>query len=182
MSESSQERVVARRDVYRGRILTLHVDDVILPNGRQTTREIVEHPGAVVIVAVDDQDRVAMVRQYRAAVQRELLELPAGTREPNESAEVCARRELREETGLAAKRWAPLIGFYSAPGFCTEYLSVFIATGLETASGRPAEDESIKREWLDLKVVPGLVAAGEICDAKTIAGLLAFLLRPKTGE
>lgn len=171
----SPEHVIARKDVYRGRILTLRVDEVRLPNGRQTTREIVEHPGAVVIVAVDTRGRVAMVRQYRAAVGHELLELPAGTREPNETAEACARRELSEEMGLTAASWTALGGFYSAPGFCTEYLSLFLAAGLTPSAGHPEEDEQIQREWIELAAVPRMIAEGDVCDAKSIAGLLRYL-------
>lgn len=176
------ERVVASRDIYRGRILKLRVDEVILPNGRRTTREIVEHPGAVVIVAPDDRGRVAMVRQYRAAIGRELLELPAGTREPNEDAEQCARRELAEEMGLAATHWTNLGGFFSAPGFCNEYLALFLATGLTPTAGQPEADESIRREWIDLAAVPSMIATGEICDAKSIAGLLRHLQTLTRGE
>lgn len=182
MSDSGHERVIARHEIFRGRILTLHVDDVILPSGRHTTREIVDHPGAVVIVAPDENGRVAMVRQYRAAVGRALIELPAGTREPNEDAETCARRELAEEMGLTASSWTSLGGFFSAPGFCTEYLALFLATGLTVASGHPEEDESITREWIELSDVPGMIARGEIRDAKSIAGLLWYLYGPKTGD
>ncbi|MGH2458305.1 MAG: NUDIX hydrolase [Chloroflexota bacterium] len=182
MSDSLPERVVARREVFRGRILSLRVDEVVLPSARRTTREIVEHPGAVVIVAPDDRRRVAMVRQYRAAIGQVLIELPAGTREPNEDAEACARRELAEEMGLEAASWTALGGFYSAPGFCTEYLSLFLATGLAPAPGRPEEDESIQREWIELRDVPTLIASGEIRDAKSIVGLLRYLSAMKTGD
>src|SRR5438105_3637500 len=94
------EELTSSEVIYQGRILTLRLDTVTLPSGRSTTREIVAHPGAVVIVAVDDRDQVALVRQYRAAVHQDLLELPAGTREASEQAERCAERELEEETGL----------------------------------------------------------------------------------
>jgi ADP-ribose pyrophosphatase len=169
------ERVVASQELYRGRILALRVDRVELPDGRVTTREIVEHPGAVVIVAPDGQGRVAMVRQYRAAVGRRLLELPAGTREPAESAQACAARELTEEMGLRADQWSELTAFYSAPGFCTEQLVTFVATGLSPASAPADADEAIQREWIELAAVPGMIARGEICDAKSIAGLLLYL-------
>lgn len=182
MSDFVSERVVSSREIYRGRIVRLRVDDVVLPSGRHTTREIVEHPGAVVIVAPDDRKRVAMVRQYRAAVGRNLLELPAGTREPNEDAENCARRELAEEMGMAAARWVNLGGFFSAPGFCNEYLTLFLATGLSEAAGQPEADESIRREWIDLANIPGMIASGEICDAKSIAGLLRCLQILTRGE
>ena len=118
-----------------------------------------------------------MVRQYRSAIGRELLELPAGTREPPESAAACAARELGEELELAAARWFPLMEIYSAPGFCTELLSVFVATELSQTIGHVEEDENIRREWIDLARVPELIASGELCDAKSIAGLLTFLQR-----
>jgi ADP-ribose pyrophosphatase len=166
--------VQSRTYIYRGRIISVRVDVIALSNGRTTTREIVEHPGASVIVAVDDQRRVGMVRQYRSAIGRESLELPAGTREPPETPAECAARELGEELGATAGRWHPLIEFYSSPGFCTELLSVFVATSLSPASKQPEEDESIKREWIQLAAIPDLIARQELCDAKSIAGLLAF--------
>ncbi|MBX6770624.1 MAG: NUDIX hydrolase [Chloroflexi bacterium] len=169
------ERIISSRMIYQGRILTLHVDEVALPDGRLTTREIVEHPGAVVIIAPDEQGRVAMVRQYRSAARRELLELPAGTREPGESDEACARRELAEEMGVTAATWRRVLGFYSAPGFCTEYLTVFLATGLSPVANVPEADETIRREWIDLALVPAMIARGDIRDAKSIAGLLWYL-------
>jgi ADP-ribose pyrophosphatase len=175
MNEAIPEKVISSREIYRGRIVTLRVDEIRLPSGRTTTREIVEHPGAVVIVAVDSRDRVILVRQYRAAIAQTTLELPAGTREPNEAAERCAQRELAEETGLSAQTWHPLVGFYSTPGFTNEHLSVFVATDLGPAEGHPEEDESIQHEWVDLAAVPGMISKGEICDAKTIAGLLCYL-------
>lgn len=182
MSEPTPERVVSSRQIYHGRIVTLEIFDVVLPDGRHTTREIVKHPGAVVIIAPDNRGRVAMVRQYRAAVGRELLELPAGTREPNEAADVCARRELAEEMGLIASRWTNLGGFYSAPGFCTEYLTLFLAEGLSQVEGHPEADEWLHREWIDLASVPAMIASGEICDAKSIAGLLRYLQGLARGE
>jgi ADP-ribose pyrophosphatase len=182
VTNSVPERVISRKEIYRGRILALEVDEVVLPNGRKTTREIVRHPGAVVIVAVDDRGRVAMVRQYRAAIGRELLELPAGTREPNESAESCAVRELAEEMGVTATKWISFGGFYSSPGFCTEYLALFLATGLVPSGGHPEEDERISREWVELSAVPTLIAAGDICDAKSIAGMYRCLHGLTAGE
>jgi ADP-ribose pyrophosphatase len=182
MSEPAPEQILSSRQIYHGRIVTLEVVDVVLPNGRRAIREIVKHPGAVVIVAPDDRGRVAMVRQYRTAAGRELLELPAGTREPNESADECARRELVEEMGLTAAHWTNLGGFYSAPGFCTEYLTLFLATGLTSVEGHPEADEWLRREWIDLARVPAMIASGEICDAKSIAGLLRYLQGLTQGE
>jgi ADP-ribose pyrophosphatase len=122
-----------------------------------------------------------MVRQYRSAIRRELLELPAGTREPPETAATCAARELGEELGLAAAQWFPLVEMYSAPGFCTEILSVFVALDLSPSAGRPEDDESIRGEWVEVGRVPDLIASGELCDAKSIAGLLTYLQRDQAG-
>jgi len=169
------EQVISSREVYRGRIITLRVDEVRLPSGRETTREIVEHPGAVVIAAVDSNNRIALVRQYRAAAGQDLLELPAGTRESNELPLACAQRELSEEMGIQASTWQPLAQFFSAPGFCTEQLWLYLATGLLPSSGVPEADEQIQRQWIDLKAAGSMIATGQIRDAKSIAGLLLVL-------
>src|SRR5919204_1942121 len=114
------EQIIKTEYPYRGRVLNLRLDTVRLPNGNETKREIAEHPGAVAIVALDAKDRVILVRQYRHAVGRELLEIPAGTFEKDEPPEKTAPRELKEETGLTAKRWELLARFYASPGVLTE--------------------------------------------------------------
>ncbi len=172
---------MSSQEIFRGRILRLRVDTVRLPTGRETTREIVEHPGAVVIVAIDHQGRVGMVRQYRSAIGRTTLEVPAGTREPNEDALSCAKRELGEEMGVTAGRWYPLVSFYSSPGFCTELLECFVAADVAPSAGTPEEDESIQRLWVDPSSIPSLIANHELCDAKSIASLLLYLQRDLTG-
>jgi ADP-ribose pyrophosphatase len=177
------EQVISSREVYRGRIITLRVNEIRLPNGRETTREIVEHPGAVVIAAVDSLNRIALVRQFRAAAGQELLELPAGTREPNEGPLACAQRELAEEMAIQAATWRPLSQFYSAPGFSTEQLWLYLATELTPATGQPDTDEQINRQWIDLKAVWSMIESGQIRDAKSIAGLLMVLrLRASEGQ
>lgn len=175
------EQVISSREIYRGRIITLRVNEIHLPNGRETTREIVEHPGAVVIAAVDSANRIALVKQFRAAAGQELLELPAGTREPNEGPLACAQRELAEEMEIQAANWRPLSQFYSAPGFCTEQLWLYLATDLASASGQPDADEQINRQWIDLKAVWNMIETGQIRDAKSIAGLL-MVLRLQSAE
>jgi ADP-ribose pyrophosphatase len=181
MSSAPPERATAIREVYRGKIITVKAKTVVLRSGRETTRDIVEHPGAVVIVAPDDQGRVALVRQYRSAVDRFLLEVPAGTREVGEIADDCARRELREEMGVEAARWFRLVEFYSAPGFCNELLSVFVATNLTSSLVQPLEDESIERIWQPLLSIPDLITSGKIVDAKSIASLLSYLQVDQSG-
>jgi ADP-ribose diphosphatase len=166
------EELVKRDYVYRGRILNLHVDTVRLDNGNETIREVVAHPGAVVIAAVDDEDNVLLVRQYRYAVGRELLELPAGTLEKNETPERAAPRELKEETGYAARRWELLTRFYSSPGILTEEMRVYLARDLTAGESEPEGDEELKLEKMPLREAIARAARGEIMDAKSIVGLL----------
>lgn len=176
-----RERTVSSRLIYEGRVVKLRVDTVELPGGRTSTREIVEHRGAVVIAALDGQGNVLLVRQYRSPVGQELLELPAGTLDPGEDPEPCASRELQEETGFRAERLERLGGFYSAPGFCTEYLHLFLATGLQPARLDADDDEDIQLVPTRLVEIPALIASGEIRDAKSVAGLLRVLWERRAG-
>jgi ADP-ribose pyrophosphatase len=153
--------LIGTREIYSGRIINLRLDEIEVASGINVRREVVEHPGAVVILPIDSEDRILWVKQYRHAAGRELIELPAGTLEHGEKPEACARRELIEEVGFAADNWTSLGGFYSAPGFCTEYLHAFLATELR---GETADGDSLAR--LD---------AGEIVDAKSVATLLLYL-------
>jgi ADP-ribose pyrophosphatase len=168
------ERVTGSERVYAGKLLTLRVDRVTLASGRATTREVVEHPGAVAIVPLLPDGRVVLVRQYRHATGEALLELPAGTRDmPGETPATTAARELEEETGYHAAQLTPLLDFYTAPGFCTERMLVYLATGLSRGDQQLMDDEAIAIELVALDDVPALLARGGLRDAKTIAGLLA---------
>jgi ADP-ribose pyrophosphatase len=175
------EVTVSSETIYRGRVVTLRVDTVQLPNGTITKREIVEHSGAVGIVAVDTQDNILLVRQFRKAVERELLEIPAGGIDPGESIEDAVRRELHEETGYIPSIIEPLTGFYSSAGFCTEYMHVYLATGLRLAEAAPEEDEIIATQWVPFREALAMVERGEICDAKSVAGLYALWYRRTAG-
>jgi ADP-ribose pyrophosphatase len=166
------EELLERQYLYHGRILNLRVDTVRVPNGGEAIREVVEHPGAVVIVAVDGEGRVLFVRQYRHAVGRDVLELPAGTLEKNEPPEVAAPRELKEETGYTAQRWDLLTRFFSSPGILTEEMHVYLARDLAEGTFEPMEDEDLHLERLSLQEALQQVRRGEIVDAKTIVGLL----------
>jgi ADP-ribose pyrophosphatase len=162
--------VLGSRVVYEGKVVSLRVDEIALPHGRRATREVVEHPGAIVVIALDEHGEVALVRQYRHAVKRYLLELPAGGLEPGEEPLAAAQRELREEVGVEAARWTPLGSFFSSPGFANEILYVFLAEDLKPAYAEPDEDE-------DISVVRyGLSELYEhperIEDAKSLAALL----------
>lgn len=161
---------------FDGKLVKVRVDQVRLDNGRQTVREVVEHPGAVAILPVMDDGRLVLVRQYRYAVERALLEAPAGTRDkPGETPEECASRELREETGLAAKRIEFLARFYTSPGWCTEELLIYRATGLREVGAAPEGDEILNVERVRPEDARRLIESGDIADGKTIIALLAHL-------
>ena len=166
-------KTLSRREVYAGRVVRVHDDRVQMPDGSSAQRVVVEHPGAVVMVPLDGDGNVLLVRQPRyAADRKDLLELPAGTREPNEQPIVTARRELREETGFDAGELQELGGFYSAPGFCSEYLRLYLARNLAWVGAEPDEDEFVSLEPTPLERIPQLIRSGQIEDAKSIAGLL----------
>lgn len=175
------EKLIARQYVYRGRIVKLRLDRVQLPNRKTGVREVVEHHGAVAIVALDEKNRVLMVRQYRAGARQTLLEIPAGTLEGKEMPLACAKRELQEETGMRARRWKNLGHFFSSPGFCTEKMYLFFARQLSHGQAKPEDDEFLNVEWLALSRALRMIDRGEIVDAKTIVGLLrvARLLEAK---
>jgi len=171
-----KERTIGSRQIYMGRRVNLHLDRVVLPGGRETTREVVEHPDCVAIVAIDTEDNVILVRQFRHAVAQELLEIPAGGIEPGEDPLQSALRELEEEIGYTAGRMEQLGGFYSSPGYSTEFLHLFLARELEPGPRRSHEDEIIEVVPIPLKQAHCLITSGELRDAKSIAGLFALSL------
>ena len=153
-----------------------------MPGGRETTREIVEHSDCVAIVAIDADDNVLLVNQFRQAVGKELLEIPAGGIEPDEDPVAAVRRELQEETGYLPRTVARLGGFYLAPGYGTEYLHLYLATDL-TPSQLYAEDTaSIRLVRVPVTKIPSLITSDSICDAKSIAGLFTFIAYTKHTE
>jgi ADP-ribose pyrophosphatase len=167
----AQEQTISTDRPWSGRLISVRVDRVRLANGHETTREVVEHPGAVGILAWDG-GRMAMVRQWRHPTGGELLEIPAGTLDPGETPAATARRELGEECGLAAEEWEAGPAFYTAPGFCTELLTLFLATRLSPMEAETPEDEELQLSWLTLAEALSAIEAGEIRDAKTVAGVL----------
>ena len=165
------EKTLSSREVYRGRILRVREDAVLLPNGQQGTREVVEHPGGVGILALDGGD-VLLVRQYRYAFSRVLTEIPAGKREPGEEPFVTARRELREETGAIAESWTPLGRLIASPGCYDEVLYLYLAQDLHFGATDPDEDEFLAVERMPLDDLARLCIDGEIADAKTVCAVL----------
>jgi ADP-ribose pyrophosphatase len=174
------ERIVDSKTIYRGSYLTFRIDTVERTDGSRAEREVVGHPGAVAILAIDESDRVLMVRQYRAPAGRILLEIPAGTLDVNdlgviEDPDIAAPRELEEETGYRAGSLRLLTSFWTAPGFATELMHLYLATDLRRADDArlsPDEDERLEVEWVPLGDAIAAVERGEIADAKSILGLL----------
>ena len=180
------ERLVGSQPAWSGRLLEVRVETRERADGSRVRREVVTHPGAVAILALDDDDRLALVRQFRAPAGRSLLEIPAGTldRDPGtgaaEDPDAAARRELEEETGLRAARWERLAGFWTAPGFATEFMHLYLATGLEPAGSDragPDEDEHLELVRLPWREAVAAVEGGELTDAKTMVGVLLLARR-----
>jgi ADP-ribose pyrophosphatase len=167
-------RVEAEETIFQGRIIRLVARDLVLPNGRRTKFHIVEHPGAVAIVPVHANGDVVLLRQFRPTIGEEIYEIPAGTIEKGEAPLATAKREIIEETGFQAKRWSKIGEFYTAPGFCTELMHVYLAKGLSAAQLPGDEDEILKPVRMSLSAALKLIRTGKIRDAKTIAGLLIY--------
>ena len=166
------EKLVTSRQVFKGRILDVRVDTVALPNGRQSTREIVHHPGGVGILALDDENNVLTVTQYRYAYGKLLLEIPAGKLEPGEDPRAAAIRELREETGARAGRFEALGEIYPSPGYCDEIIRLYLARDLTFGDTHPDEDEFLTLWRIPFPQLREKVLAGEVTDAKTVAAVL----------
>lgn len=164
-------RVLGSRRVFAGRAFSVRVDEMENAGGRRWTLEVVEHPGAVAIVAMFPDREIVLVQQTRHAVGRMLFEIPAGTIEPPETPDACARRELAEEAGYAAHTWERLATFYPAPGFSNEEMHLFLAEDLHPAPAE-REEEDLTVHRVPLAVARRLVATGEIRDAKSIVGVL----------
>jgi ADP-ribose pyrophosphatase len=160
------------KNVFQGRAFTIRVDTLQLPDGRETRFDIVIHIGSVVIVPMDTKGQLLFVRQYRHAAGSDLLELPAGTLDEGEEPEACARREIREETGMAANKLEAMGGFYLAPGYSTEYMHVYLATDLYSSPLKADADEFLSVERVRLGEALAMCDRGEILDGKTLAALL----------
>ncbi|MGB2728255.1 MAG: NUDIX hydrolase [Halobacteriota archaeon] len=163
-----EEKTIESKQIYEGRIVNLRVDTVSLPDGRTKLREIVVHPGAAAIVPLMNEE-VLLVEQYRKAVDSPTLEIPAGTIEEGESPEECAKRELIEETGFQASKLDKLIEYYPSPGFSSEMIHVFKASGLKKVSDAEAE---LSITFVRLEELLAMIKRGEIKDSKTVIGVL----------
>lgn len=181
MNRSTPIKPDSVRTVYEGRIFTIGVESITLPRGHRLDVEVVRHPGSVVLLPMTSDGKVVLVRQYRHAIGRQVWELPAGSLKPGEDPVDAARRECQEEIGLIPATLERLGGFFPTPGYCDEEMVFFLATGLRKPDERdplaqPDEDEDIESRAFGVAELRQMVARGEVCDLKTVAGL-AFLPR-----
>ncbi len=178
------EKTISREVLFEGKIIDLHIEEVELPNGHTSKRELIKHPGAVAILALTDDDKLVMVQQYRKALEKVIVEIPAGKLEKGELPEVTAKRELEEETGYDCETLTPLISFYTSPGFADELVHLFIAKGLKKIEN-PAgldEDEFVDVLEITLDEALELLKENKIYDAKTAYAVQYLQLQQALGE
>ncbi|CAM5588089.1 MULTISPECIES: NUDIX domain-containing protein [Niallia] len=168
-----EEKTLKTEHIYSGRIIQVQVDEVELPNGKTSTRELVKHPGAVAVIAITDDNKLVMVEQYRKPLEKVIVEIPAGKLEKDEEPALCARRELEEETGYECESLELVSSFYTSPGFADEIIHVYVAKGLkqkENAAGLD-EDEFVNVLEITLEEALEFIKEKRIFDAKTIFGV-----------
>lgn len=168
------EKILSEEPAWRGKILDVRSLEVELPNGRRTGRDIVRHPGAAAVVALTESGKIVLVRQYRTALDRVTVEIPAGKLDPGEDPLDCARRELREETGFSPRRIRYLTTIATSCGFCDEVIHIYLATQLEFDGANPDDDEFVNVDLVPLPELIDAVLDGKIEDAKTVVGALAL--------
>lgn len=167
--EHLHEKTLSSETIFEGKIITLNKQTVELPNGNQSTREVVLHPGAVTVLAITEDDKVLLVRQFRKPTERVLVETPAGKLEKGEDPLDAAKRELEEETGYTASEWKHLCSYYTSPGFANELLHAYVATGLTKTQQNLDSDEFLDVIEASAEQLREMLQNGEIYDAKTIA-------------
>jgi 8-oxo-dGTP pyrophosphatase MutT (NUDIX family) len=170
-------KVVASTPAHDGRVIKISTERLRYSNGREYDVDYVRHPGAAAVVAIDDDNRVCLVSQYRHGIQDFLWEIPAGKLDAGEPPEVCAVRELQEETGVSAKRWTPLGLYIPAPSIFTELIHLYLARDLNVGAPSPDADEELELKWLPLDQAIGHVLRGEWNDGKTAMALLRAQFR-----
>jgi len=168
-------KILSSEMIYQGRVFGLKRDEVLEPSGLRTTREVITHPGSVVVLPVLPDGRIVMVRQYRHATRQYLWELVAGRKEPEETPKQGAARELLEETGYSAKRYKVFLDVFPTPGFLEERMYLLLAEGLTAGEAQPEEDEKIEVRAFQLKALKQMIKSGRMRDAKSIAGILYYL-------
>jgi ADP-ribose pyrophosphatase len=167
-------KLISSQEVYSCSLFRVTEDEAVDRTGWKMKRSIVRHLGSAVMMAVDDKNRVMLVRQYRMPADRYLWELPAGKTDAGETVLQAAKRELIEETGLRAKKWKKLVSFYPSPGYVEEKMTIFLATELTQGESQPMEDERIETRWFTKKEIRDLIVSNTILDAKTMIGFLCW--------
>lgn len=165
-----EEKTIRTKEIFNGKIIRLHVDDVLLPDGKEAKRELIKHPGAVCVIAITNEKKIILVEQYRKALERPLVEVPAGKLEPGEDPALCAARELEEETGWRPARMRAVQSFYTSPGFADEIVHVYIAEDIEKVENglQTDDDEFVDLLEVTLEEAEQLVTEQRIFDAKTV--------------
>ncbi len=181
MNNKFEEVTIKSEPIFKGRIISLQLDTVELPNGKTATREIVKHPGAVAVIALHE-DRMIVVEQFRKPLERSLVEIPAGKLDAGEVPIEAARRELEEETGFSAASLRPVCSFYTSPGFADEIVHVFLAEQLTPGELRPDEDEFLDIQSITLEEAKQFITDGRIRDAKTVTAVYAWEIYKLTGR
>ena len=179
-ASSTKAKLISSEVVFEVPLFRVHHDKLIEPTGLKSERDVIRHNGSVVILAMDKSKSkknpwIVMERQYRHAANQFLWELPAGKMDPGEDPLVAAKRELKEETGYAAKKWTPLVEYWASPGFLGETMKVFLAEGLIAGEARPEEDEKIDFRLIKLSDILKMIRKGAIHDGKTLVSVLLYL-------
>jgi ADP-ribose pyrophosphatase len=167
-------QIISQRELLKNKLFRVVEEVATDPGGFEIKRSIIRHPGSAVILAVDENGRVLLVRQFRLPAEKELWELPAGRLDPGESPLQAAKRELREETGFQAKKWTKLVSFWPSPGYVAEKMTIFLARDLTEGPQQPMEDERIKTRWFTRADLRDRIRAGKLQDAKTIIGYFVW--------
>ncbi len=167
-------KLISAKEVYNCGLFRVTEEHAVDPSGHEIRRSIVRHMGSAVVLAVDAKKRVMLVRQYRLPAEGYLWELPAGKIDPGENALQAAKRELKEETGLRARKWKKLVSYFASPGFVAEKMNLFLATELESGEATPMDDERIEQRWFTRAELERLIGAGKIEDGKTLIGYLLW--------
>jgi len=172
-------KIISSKEVLKNKLFTVVEEVAHDSSGFEIKRAIVKHPGSAVMMAVDDKERILLVKQFRLPAEKDLWELPAGRIDPGENALQAAKRELREETGYQAKKWVKLISYWASPGYVAEKMNVFLATELKAGEQQPMEDERIEIGWFTRKQLKEMIAEGKMEDGKTLVGFFMWLQHRK---
>jgi ADP-ribose pyrophosphatase len=168
-------KIVSSKELLTNKLFTVNDERAVDPDGFEIHRSIVRHPGSAVMIAVDEDDRVLLVHQFRLPAEQKLWEIPAGRLDPGESALKAAKRELQEETGVKAKTWVKLASFYASPGYVAEKMNLFLALDLKQGNQNLMDDERIELGWFTKKQLRKMIHSGKILDAKTIIAFYLWL-------